>query len=178
MSNFYIDARVSKYAGDPFRVIAELDMQNELLTITRIKKAYKPAPLSFDGRTPEQVALIKNVLANTVVVVDNPSAFKEYDTLFIESEHLNEAVSAYLNFKNTGVLKNELGVDPASVVEVRKLDMKGSVYELNSDEIQNEHVAILLCCWSALKIKNMSSLMDSEQHTEDDIDSFNTPFSL
>lgn len=178
----FIDARVAGSNDDPVRVIAMIDNQNDELIITKFLPYQLPKD-PYKGKTAEQVAQMKQIKANTVVVVDNPTAFREWDIAFNEVDHLEEAIRAYLMMHRLGRLILDESIraqcDPVSVIEVRKTELRGSVYELNSDEVTNSHFAVLISCWVSLRMMGTSRIVENEvEPTQHDIDTFNVPFSI
>lgn len=69
--------------------------------------------------------------------------------------------------------------NPESVIEIRKTEMKGNVYELDSAQVTNNHFAVLIACWTAIKMLAQSSIVEQEEEpTQHDIDTFSVPFSI
>lgn len=180
MKNIFIDCRVGMYAENAVRVLATVDVQNDTVTISQIMPYYPPAD-PFKDKTPQQVEIIKMINKNSVVVVDNPDAFNNWDLRFIEEQHLGEAVQAYYLLENTKSLvldKALINFNPRNILETRKMDMKGNVYELNSDEINNTYMVVLIVCWAAVKARNTHSITVNESPTQEDTDEFFVPFSV
>lgn len=177
----FIDCRVSGSNGDPCRIIAVVDTQNDQLVIAKVLN-YIPSPDPYKGKTALQIAQIKDVEKNSIVVVDNSNAFKKWDMHFDQVLHLDEAVRNYysLSRNKSLILGKEVQIyDPSTIIEIRKMDMRGNVYELNSDEVNNGHIAILVACWSAVKMRNSISVVEADsQPTQHDIDTFSVPFSI
>lgn len=180
MKNIHIDCRIGMYPEDAVRVLATVDVQNDTVNISKLL-AYRPPQDLFAGKTPQQIEKIKEIQKNSVVVVDNTAAFSNWDLNFIEQEHLDEAVRSYYLLNNN----KSLVMDPSiahlkleSVIEIRKMDLRGNVYELNSSEINNSYMAILVVCWAAIKIRNTNSLTSEVSPDAEDCDEFFTPFSV
>ena len=178
----YIDCRVAGSNGDAVRVVAVVDKQNDTLSIAKLLP-YAPPKDPYQGKTPEQIAQIKQIQAYTVIVVDSPTAFKKWDTCFSQLEHLDQAVKDYYSMTRLGRLTLhpdlEAMCNPESVIEVRKTEMKGNVYELDSGQVTNNHFAVLIACWTAIKMLAQSSILELEEEpTQHDIDTFSVPFSI
>lgn len=176
----YVDCRVAGFGEDPLRIIAVVDTQNDKVTISTTLP-YMPPKDPFKGKTAKQIEEMKKILANTLVVVDNPIAFSKWDLNFEETEHLQEAIQAYTLLDSTQALK--LGdqvkqqCDPKTVLQVRKMDVKGKDYELNSDDLTNGNMGVLLVCWAVIRMRR-SAVMAEEgiEPTQQDIDNFDVPF--
>ena len=178
----YIDCRIGTFGEDALRMIALYDSQNDQLVISR-KLPYQPPKNPYKGKTAEQIAQMKEIALNTVVVVDNSLAFAKWDLNFSENEHLDEAVQAYylLNRNKSLILGDEVKqqCNPEGVIAVRSMDLSGKKYELNSEELTNGNMGVLLVCWAAIRIRNSSVLIEEgEDPTQDDIDNFDVPFSI
>lgn len=178
----FIDCRVAGSNGDAVRIFATVDKQNDTLSIAKLL-AYQPPVDPYKGKTPEQIAQIKNIQANTIIVVDNATAFKKWDMCFSPLEHLDQAVQDYYSMKRLGRLRLapevEAMCNPETIIEVRKTDLRGNVYELDSSAVTNNHFAVLISCWVAIKMLAQSSIHeDEEEPTEHDIDTFSVPFSI
>lgn len=182
MSMMYVDCRASSSNEEPVRVIAVLDSQNDELIISQLLP-YQPPANPYKGKTKEQVAMMKEIKAHTVVAVDNMNAFREWDMCFDPVEHLDAAIRAYYSFQRLGRLKIDSTIaalcDPGQMIEVRKTDLKGNVYELNSGEVNNNHFAVLISCWCAEKMAATRRITEADvEPTQRDIDTFNVPFSV
>lgn len=55
--------------------------------------------------------------------------------------------------------------NPESVIEIRKTEMKGNVYELDDSQVTNNHFAVLIACWTAIKMLAQSSIVEQERGT-------------
>lgn len=177
----FIDCRISGGMGDAVRIIVVVDNQNDNVVISQILP-YMPSPNPYRGKTAGQIAMMKEVERNSIIVVDNSSAFKKWDICFNQVEHLDEAVKSYyaLSRNKSLILGEAVSIyDPSMVIEIRKMDMRGNVYELNSDEVNNGHIAVLVACWSAVKMRGSVSVVESDDEpTQHDIDTFSVPFSV
>lgn len=178
----FIDCRMSGSKQNAVRIIAVMDNQNDQVIISKILP-YTPPKDPYIGKSPEVVAKMKEIERNTVVVVDNSSAFKKWDMHFVENDHLEEAIKAYYSLMRTHRLKLSDDVrqicDPENIIEIRKTDLRGNVYELNSDEVTNSHYAVLAICWSAIKVRNTAMINTIEEEpTQRDIDTFSVPFCI
>lgn len=181
MSLIYIDVRISMYLDEPARVLAICDMQNDTLKIAKYLE-YKPPKNIYAGKTDEQIAMMKEIKKSTIIVVDNPHDFRNWNLQFIEKEHLDEAVRAYFQLDVSKAL--HVGQDlttytPKNVIQTKKLDMSGNVYELNSDEVNNKHMAFLVACWAAHRSRRSyvaMTLDEADDQDGEDEDSFFTPF--
>lgn len=181
IQQMFIDCRVSGSTGDAVRIIAVVDNQNDQVTIAKILP-YTPSPDPYKDKTPEQIKQIKEIERNSIIVVDNGSAFKKWDICFNQVEHLDEAVKSYyaLSRNKSLILGTPVQVfDPSMVIEIRKMDMRGNVYELNSDEVNNGHIAILVACWASIRMRGSVSVVEADSEpTQRDIDTFSVPFSV
>lgn len=181
MNSIILDCRVAMYKGDAMRVLAMLDVQNDKVVISNTLP-YAPPKQPFKDKSPAQVEQIKLLMRNSIVIVDNADSFRDWDMCFKEREHLDEAVRAYysLNASHALELKDEVlrNYSPENVIQIRKMDLNGNTYELDSESITNGHVAVLLACWAAVKARNTASLETESEITQEDEDDFFTPFSI
>jgi len=176
----YIDCRVGAFGEDPLRMIAMFDTQNDQVTISK-NLPYFPSKDPYKGKTAAQIKKMKEIELNTVIVVDNPLVFPKWDLNFIEKDHLADAIKAYslLDTTHCLILSDEVKqrYDPKSVLQVRKMDVKGKDYELNSEDLTNGNIAVLLICWAVIRMRNTAVLHeDGIEPTQQDIDSFDVPF--
>lgn len=181
MSTIVIDSRAAMYRDDAMRVLAIVDTQNDTVTISNTLP-YMPPKDPFKGKTPAQIEKIKELQRQSIVVVDVSDAFNDWDMHFKEFEHLDDAVRAYRSLvaRHCLILKNEVAqrYSPENVIQVRKMDMNGNQFELDSESITNGHVAVLMACWSATKALQTASIhSENETVTQDDQDDFLVPFS-
>lgn len=175
-----IDCRISGFSPDSIRMIAIYDSQNDQLTISKALP-YQPPTDPYKGKTAQQIAQLKELERNTVVVVDNSNAFPKWDLHFVETENLDEAINAYYMLERTKCLILSDAVrqqyNPEGIIEVRKMDIAGKKYELNSEEVTNGNIAVMVACWAARRARNASVMVeDGQDPTQDDIDSFDVPF--
>lgn len=182
LQQMYIDCRVSGYGEDPVRMIAVVDNQNDQVTIAKTLP-YMPPKDPYHGKSAKEIEQIKAILRNSVVVVDNASVFRKWDLYFQEESHLEEAVKAFYTLDRAKILtlSNEIrqAYNPDNVIEVRKTDLSGRVYEINSDESSNGAVAVMIICWAALKARGTARLLDDgKEPTQQDYDDFSVPFSI
>lgn len=153
MKQLYLDIRICNYKGEPVRIFAQYDGQNHYIILSNILP-YRP---SSDGTlSDEQKERKQAIKRHTLLVVDNRLAFDDYDMLFIEQEHLDFAAQAYFEYDKQQMLiiPDELKgrTNLQSVLEMRKLELnKGAVWELNSQSVQNTHIAILALCYAVKK---------------------------
>lgn len=178
----YIDCRVGTFGDDALRILALYDTQNDQLVISKTLP-YQPPKNPYKGKTAAQVAQMKEIARNTVVVVDSSLAFPKWDLNFNESDHLDEAVQAYymLNRNKSLVLGDDVKqqCNPEGVIQVRSMDLTGKKYELNSEDLTNGNMGVLLVCWAAIRMRNASVLIDeSIDPTQEDIDNFDVPFAI
>lgn len=176
----YIDCRVGNFGDDAIRIIALCDGQNDQVVIAKTLP-YMPPKNPYKGKTAEQIAQMKSIEQNTVVAVDNKIAFAKWDLYFVEKEHLDEAIQAYYLLDRTKclVLSDEVKqqCSPNNIIEIRKMDVSGKKVELNSDEVTNSNMGVLIVCWAAMRMRNAAlSIEDGEDATQEDIDSFDVPF--
>lgn len=151
-----IDSRVSAYEGSPVRVMAACIPRDGLILIKKLAPYGEPVKVD----------------KNTVVVTDSPTHFRQWQLAFNERVDLAEAVQAYFEKERGGFLKIESGLmkyDPASVLELRKIDKTGAVHEFNSSEVSNGHVAILLAVWASMRA-GMGFMVSSQIDDDDDDD--------
>ncbi|MDR6630401.1 hypothetical protein J2X86_002456 [Acinetobacter lwoffii] len=178
----YIDCRVGAFGEDPLRMIATFDTQNDQVTISK-SLPYFPSKDPYKGKTAQQIKIMKEIERNTVIVVDNALVFPKWDLSFSETEHLADAVKAYALLDTTHclILSDEVKqrYDPKAILQVRKMDVKGKDYELNSEDLTNGNIAVLLVCWAVIRMRNSAVLHEEGlEPTQQDIDSFDVPFTV
>lgn len=177
----YIDCRISGSMGDAVRMMVVVDNQNDTVTMSKVL-SYTPSPEPYKNKTAGQIAMMKEIERNSIIVVDNNNAFKKWDLHFNQELHLDEAVKSYYAMvrNKSLVLGEEVKVfDPLTIIEVRKMDMRGNVYELNSDEVSNGHIAVLVACWASVRMRGIANAVEADSEpTQHDIDTFNVPFSV
>lgn len=141
-----IDARVSSYKGDPYRLRAVCKPQSGNIRIR------KQAPYLAEGESLEP---------QTVIVTDSPSHFDHWQLVFHEDQHLAEAVKAFFELNRGGKVSHVSSFtqfSPQTILELRKIDKGGSVWEFNSELTTNAHVAYLLAVWAARRITLTTSI--------------------
>ena len=177
-----LDVRIFSYADPKVRMIALFDKQNQSLSIAKTLPYELPKD-PYHNKTSEQINALRANERHTIRVVDNPNIPK-WDLCFKEAEHLSLAISAYyeLSRSNSLVLGEEISsrYSMESVIQVRKIDVdQGNVYELNPDETECGHVAILTACWAALRVRHSSALVEeSVAPSQEQIDDFLVPFTI
>jgi hypothetical protein len=159
-----IDARVCGFNGAPTRILALLNPKTEDSLVGSV------LPFVTDPGDND-----------TVVATDNASRVRCYQILFIENEHMPTAINAYLELKNSSRLHlKEAASDPQAVLQTRKVDTKGKDIELDTDQLNNAHVAVLMIAWAAKKMLINHQLCQSfeDKDEADDIenDNFSLPF--
>ena len=161
-----IDARVSGYKGDPYRLRAVCKPQSGNIRIR------KQAPYLAEGESLEP---------QTVIVTDSPSHFDHWQLVFHEDQHLAEAVKAFFELNRGGKVSHVSSFtqfSPQTILELRKIDKGGSVWEFNSSDTTNAHVAYLLAVWAAKRITLTTSITyQVDDETEADLDDPMMPFS-
>ena len=178
--NMYVDCRVGNFGDDAVRIIALCDNQNDQVVISKTLP-YMPPSSPYKGKTAEQVAQMKEIQRNTVIAVDNKIIFAKWDLYFVETEHLDEAIQAYYLLDRTKclILSDDVKqqCSPSNIIEVRKMDVSGKKYELNSDELTNSNMGVLIVCWAVMRMRNAAICVEEEvDATQEDIDSFAVPF--
>ena len=165
----YIDVRICNYKGEPIRIFAQYDNRNNAIILSNILP-YRPVN-NDDNLTNEQKEKKQAIKRDTILVVDNRMAFDDYDMLFLESEHLDFAAQAYFEYEKQQMLiiPDELKgrTNLQSIIEMKKLELnKGSVWELNSQSVQNTHIAVLALCYAAKKAtigRTMGNLLHDDK---------------
>lgn len=178
----YIDCRIGSYGTDAVRMIALYDTQNDQLIISKLLP-YQPPKDPYKGKTAAQIAQMKEIERNTVVAVDNSMSFPKWDLHFVETENLDEAVQAYYLLDRTKclVLGDEVKqqCNPENIIQVRAMDIAGKKYELNSDDLTNGTMGVLMVCWAAIRMRNASVMIEEgSDPTQQDIDNFDVPFTI
>lgn len=175
------DVRIGSYNGAQIRLVGKYDDLNRTLSISKLLPYNSGANL--EGKSEQAQKKIKALQRHTITVVDSAISFPKWDLHFIEKEHLEAAAAAYYEFRRGGCLK--LGkdverIDIDNVLQVRKLDMSGSAYELNQEDTENRHIALLVSCWAAQRaLATVAvSTTDNVVITDDDRDDFLVPFSI
>lgn len=175
------DVRIGSYNGAQVRMVGKYDDLNRTLSISKLLPYNSGVVL--EGKTKEEQAKIKALQRHTITVVDSAIAFPKWDLHFIEKEHLEAAAAAYYELRRGGCLK--LGkeierIDMDNVLQVRKMEMAGSVYELNQEDTENRHIALMVSCWAAFKALASVAVSTTNEVviTDDDRDDFLVPFSI
>lgn len=166
MTIIKIDSRVSGYTGQPARVLGLCDTDKGTIFVVRLE-AY-----TTEVKSDPQ----------TVVVTDSPDHIKNWQLSYDERRDMLDVVKSFFSIKNAGMLKvNEQRLDPTGILEMRKIDERGSVWEFNSSQTNNGHVATLLLVWAGVKAIRGRLLSEQvEEATQDDseIDDPSMPFSV
>lgn len=169
MNQLYLDVRICNYKGEPVRIFAQYDNRNNTIIVSNIMP-YRPIN-NDETLTDKQKQKKQAIKRHTLLVVDNRLAFDDYDLLFLESEHLDFAAQAYFEFDKQQMLiiPDELKgrTNLQSVLNLKKLELnKGSVWELNSQSVQNTHIAVLALCYAAKKAtigRSMSTVLHDDK---------------
>lgn len=181
MNQIITDVRISSYNEAAVRLIGSYDALNGHLSISEILPF---GETDLSGKTKKEIEQIKILQRHSIVVVDSMTAFNKWDLHFNESEHLNFAVGAYYELERQKklILGKEISsrYNLQNVIQVRKLEVTGNVYEINPEDTENAHIAILVSCWAALRARGVSAITNEEQEqaTDQDIDDFLVPFSI
>jgi hypothetical protein len=141
-----IDARVSGYKGEPVRLRAVCNPKSGRVKIR------KEAAYLAEGEPLEP---------QTVIVTDSPSHFDHWQLAFHEDQHLADAVKSFFELQRAKKVSHETNLIkyfPQSILELRKIDKGGSVWEFNSELTTNAHVAYLLAVWAARRITLTTSI--------------------
>lgn len=167
MAFIKIDSRVSGYRGQPVRVMGVCDTDKGTILIAKIE--------------PYTTIVEKN--DQTVVVTDTPDHIKNWQLAYDERRDMLEVIKSFFSLKNAGKLKvKDQMLDPSGILEMRKIDERGSVWEFNSDQTNNGHVAALLIVWAGVKAirgRAMADQFDNESTDQDDDDDDpSMPFSV
>lgn len=176
------DVRIGSYMEEKVRITGTYDTINGILAISKVLPY--DSEITFKDKTPEQIEKIKVLKRHTMIVVDSANSFKKWDLHFQEKLHLPEAASAYYELERSGRLK--LGKEVANrynakqVLQLRKLDIGGSVYELDPESTNNGHIAVLASCWAAIRAMAATAITsnDKVEITEEDQDDFLVPFTI
>nr|WP_314367355.1 hypothetical protein [uncultured Acinetobacter sp.] len=175
------DVRIGSYNGAQIRLVGKYDDLNRTLSISKLLP-YNSS-VSLEGKSEDEQKKIKALQRHTITVVDSAISFSKWDLHFIEKEHLEAAAAAYYEFRRGGCLK--LGkdverIDIDNVLQTRKLEMSGSVYELNQEDTENRHIALLVSCWAAKRALASVAISTTEkiEITDDERDDFLVPFSI
>ena len=167
-----IDARAATFRGDAIRIIA----------VTNTKKGQILIQSAAEWREPTKFD------ANTVIVTDTSTVFDHWQLRFLESEHMQTVMAAYQAANNAKLIKFKDGMqrhDPANVIQMRKIDERGSVNEFDSSNITNGHLAVLLAVWASRIMyggnvisQPMTVQASTRQQADDDDDDMLLPMSI
>lgn len=166
MAIIKIDSRVSSYSGQPARVLGLCDTDKG--TILVVKSDAYATQVKPDNAT--------------VVVTDSPDHIKNWQLSYDERRDMLDVVKSFFSIKNAGMLKvNEQRLDPTGILEMRKIDERGSVWEFNSSQTNNGHVATLLLVWAGVKAirgRLLSEQFDEIEQEKEEVDDPSMPFSV
>lgn len=166
MAIIKIDSRVSSYRGQPTRVLGLCDTDKGTILVVKMEDYTTEVK-------PDK---------STVVVTDSPDHIKNWQLSYDERRDMLDVVKSFFSIKNAGMLKvNEQRLDPTGILEMRKIDERGSVWEFNSSQTNNGHVATLLLVWAGVKAIRGRLLSEQvEEATQDDseFDDPSMPFSV
>lgn len=161
--NIKIDARVCSYSGTSVRVLAILNTETGVVAVGSL--------LPFNASALGD--------AHTVIVTDAPSRVQKWQLAYEEVKHLKDAIAAYQELKNNQlILFKDLSFDPQHVIQTRKIDVKGKLLELDTEQLNNAHVSVLLMCWAAKKSlmgHRLASIFDDDTDLEEAED-YTIPF--
>lgn len=166
-STLILDVRVMRYGDQPVRLLS--------LFHTSLGKVVVQKEAPF---TDPPIAK-----PNLVTVVDVPDHFQSWDLLFVESQHIQDAITAYMEFKRSNRILIESAVNkytPDDVLQVKKVDEKGTVNEFNSNELDSGHMAVLLTVWACRRAM-LGVLLSSSVNRDSlppDVDHTMLPFSV
>lgn len=167
MSKLILDVRVMRYGDKPVRLLGIVNLETGKVLIE------KEAPFNDPPKQQE----------NRVIVVDVPDHFQTWDLLFVESQHIQDAVTAYMEFKRSNRIVISSAINkysPDDVLQVKKIDEKGTVNEFNSNEVDSGHMAILLAVWACRRAM-FGGLLSSSVNNDGlppDVDLTMLPFSV
>lgn len=140
-----IRAIVQGYQGDMLCVYAAMDEASGLLLLDRAEK--------FDDAmefTPDLTILTNIPLLPTW-------------TMFFKEEQLKQAIDAYHTLKSNDLLELESGMqryDPVGAIQVN--GMKESGVEYRFTELNNGHVAVLICALFSEKQRNIRASLSAQ----------------
>lgn len=161
-----LDARVSAYNGAAIRVLGLCIPSTGQVKLQKI--------MPFDSQTKQD--------DNTIIVTDSPQIVQNWQLAFNEKAHLDEVIKTYLMRYKNGLIRIEKELErfnPQTVIATRKIDKNGAQQELNSDSLENGHVAILLAVWASAKASMISNAMGGNNANQSDSPSgLMMPFSL
>lgn len=172
MSNITIDARVSGFDNQgPCRILAIAVPERGIILVSSEAQYYGDA--------------VKDK-SNTIIVVDTPSHFKDWQLCFEQELHLAQAVRCYQDAKRANRIKLESAIkkyDPEGVLQIKKVDKHGTEFEFNTSGLMNGHMAVLLVAWAANRVALGHTIAGSiagepDAPSDDDDDDSMMPFSL
>jgi hypothetical protein len=170
-----LDIRISGFAADnPSRLLAIVDMNKSAISIEK--------ELSYFGDA------IQSGDKDVIVVVDTPAHHKKWDLHFNQDEHMQHAVHCYQDIsRQNRVRLNSLVTrfNPASVIQIKKIDASGTVFELDTASISNGHMAAMIAVWAYSRVAMSASLTSailvdetSDIDGDNDDDDSMMPFSV
>lgn len=163
-----IDSRVSGYRGSAIRILALSDQQTGAVFVA------KQLDASSVGKNPGD---------DTVVVTDSPGTTQNWGLAYDERQHMLEVIKTYFELQRSGRIKIAdalLRFNPESIIQTRKIDERGAVFEFDSQSTENGHVAVMLAVWAAKKSMQGQEMADllADDSASDDEDDDGMPFSL
>lgn len=167
MSPIIIHSMVSGYRGGPVKLLSMCDPVTGAVLV-RKQLDYASASKSGD---------------DTIVVTDSPSSVKNWGLSYDERLHMLEVIKAYFELQRSGRIKIDsalLRFNPDAIIQTRKIDERGAVFEFDSQSTENGHVAVMLAVWAAKKSmqgQEMAEMM-ADDSASDDEDDDGMPFSL
>lgn len=160
-----LDARVSAYNGAAIRILGLCIPSTGQVKLQKI--------MPFDSQAKQD--------DNTIIVTDSPQIVQNWQLAFNEKAHLDEVIKTYLMRYKNGLIRIEKELErfnPQTVIATRKIDKNGAQQELNSDSLENGHVAILLAVWASAKASMISNAMGNNANQSDSPSGLMMPFSL
>lgn len=161
-----IEALVSGYRGLPVKIIALCDAATGAVLV---HKAGDPKESTSSA-------------GNALIVTDSPGSVRNWGLAYDERQHMLEVIKTYFELQRTGRIKiadSLLRYNPDAIIQTRKIDERGAVFEFDSQSTENGHVAVMLAIWAAKKSiqgREMSELLEDDNSSDDDDDGM--PFSL
>ena len=169
MAMIRLDARVTGYRGDAVRLLGVCDSATGAVLVA------KQGEFLTSGRAGE----------DTVIVTDSPSTIRDWDLAYDERQHMPEVLRSFGEVKRAGRLRIQDGLmrwNPESVLQQRKIDERGTVWEFDSQATENGHVALMLIVWAAsraMQAGERGDLLGGDDGVPDDTDDDGMmPFSL
>lgn len=166
----YLDVRMATFKGEPCRILSEFDIRNNSIMVSQLLP-FRPS--NDDSKlTPEQIELKKSIQRLSIIITDCPDAFPDYNIAFDSNEHLEFAARAYLNFKNQNVLRINAEIQGRAnveqVLDAKKLELgKGIIYQLDPQQTNNVHIAILGLCYGAKKAMGSAAMLNIMESSEE-----------